>query len=232
MRARRSDALLVTAVLAIVMSGCARHEESQTRPEQVMDFGELFDENCAGCHGVDGRRGVAQPLNDPLFLAVAGDARLRDVVSRGVPGTPMAAFGRDAGGVLTNEQVRALVDGMKRNWGERSLAFDASLPAYTEDEAIASGVSAGNPERGRSGFASYCARCHGADGRGGTSAGSVVDEAFLALTSNQSLRTTIIAGHSAHGFLGGHDYMPGRPMTRQDISDVVAWLSAHRGNHD
>jgi mono/diheme cytochrome c family protein len=231
MMARSLDALLV-GVLAIVMAGCGMPEEPVARPEQVMAFGELFDTNCAGCHGVDGRRGVAQPLNDPLFLALVSDARFRDVISRGVPGTPMTGFGRDAGGTLTSEQIRALVDGMKQKWGRSPRPSGASLPPYSEDEALAKGVSPGDPDRGRGAFSSFCARCHGDDGRGGAAAGSVVDQAFLALTSTQSLRTTIVAGHAAEGISGWQDYVPGRAMTHQEISDVVAWLSAHRGNHD
>jgi mono/diheme cytochrome c family protein len=223
------DALLATLVLVIASAGCARPEESAVRPEDVMDFNTLFKTNCAGCHGTDGRQGVAQQLNDPLFLAVASDASLRDVISNGRPGTPMTAFARESGGLLTREQVQALVDGMKRSWGGTPPPADSPPPPYSEDEAIAKGLAPGEATRGRSAFASYCARCHGADGKGGTSGGSVVDDSFLALTSSQSLRTTIIAGHAAQG-ISGWRYAEGRPMTPQEISDLVAWLSTHRGN--
>jgi cytochrome c oxidase cbb3-type subunit III len=224
-------ALLATLVIVIASAGCTRPEESAARPEEVTEFGALFKTNCAGCHNVDGRQGVAQQLNDPVFLALVSDASLRDVISNGRPGTPMTAFARDAGGLLTKEQVEALVAGMRQKWGGSSPQAD-SLPPYSEDEAVAKGGSPGDPIRGRTAFASYCARCHGADGRGGRSGGSVVDDSFLTLTSAQSLRTTIIAGHTAQGIAGWRGYAEGRPLTPQEISDLVAWLSTHRGNHD
>jgi mono/diheme cytochrome c family protein len=202
------------------------------RPEQVTDFRELFEENCAGCHGRDGTRGVAQPLNDPLYVALVSDARLTAVISRGVRGTSMSAFASDAGGTLTNEQVAALVKGIRQNWQSTSEVSEGALPAYSEDEAVARGESRGDAARGQSAFATYCSKCHGADGRGGTSAGSVVDPAFLALTSDQSLRTTTIVGRRSERIPGWRDYVPGHPMNNQEISDIVAWISAQRADYD
>ena len=43
-------------------------------------------------------------------------------------------------------------------------------------------------------FATSCASCHGADGKGTATSGSIVDGSFLALVSDQNLRTTVIAG--------------------------------------
>src|SRR5262245_53628492 len=224
--------MLLVMAAAMLTSACDAAPESAMRPEQVTDFHELFAVNCAGCHGTDGDRGVAQPLNDPLYLALVSDARLTDVISRGVRGTSMSAFARDAGGLLTNEQVEALVKGMRRTWGRAPDASAEALPAYSEDEAVARGESRGDAARGRSAFVTYCSDCHGADGRGGASAGAVVDPAFLALTSNQSLRTTTIVGRRTERIPGWRDYVRGRPMSNQEISDVVAWISAQRGEHD
>jgi len=230
---RSLQRLLLVAVAAMLASACATApEETSIRPEQVTDFTELFDANCSACHGIEGNRGVAQPLNDPLYLALITDARLTDIISRGVRGTSMSAFARESGGTLTNEQLRALVEGMRRRWGRASEGPREGLPAYSAEDAIARGESRGDTGRGRSAFTTYCAACHGTDGKGGTSAGSVVDPAFLALTSDQSLRTTTIVGRQAESIPGWRDYVRGRPMNKQEISDVVAWISAQRGEHD
>jgi mono/diheme cytochrome c family protein len=218
--------LIGAIALGVAVSSCGSPPERAVRPEQVVEFDALYDENCAGCHGDNGRRGVAQPLNDATYLALVSDARLRDVVARGVPGTSMSAFARDAGGSLTDEQVGALADGMKRKWGGAQPA-SVPLPPYS-----ASKNNSGNPARGLSAFRTFCARCHGDDGTGGPKAGSVVDRSFLSLTSDQSLRTTIIVGRSDEGIPGWRDYVPGRPMTDQEITDIVAWLAEHRGDHD
>jgi len=224
-RCRREVVLIALLFAAAATSGCASPAEQAVRPEQVTDFKTLYETNCAGCHGVDGRRGAAQPLNDPEYLALVSDSRLTDVTSRGVSGTPMTAFAVDAGGTLTNAQVRALVDGVRRHWGGTPPTAGTTPPAYSDGEP-------GDFARGRTTFETHCARCHGLDGSGGPTAGSVVHESFLSLTSDQSLRTTIIVGRSDENIPGWREYVPGQPMTNQQVSDVVAWLASHRGNHD
>jgi len=55
-----------------------------------------------------------------------------------------------------------------------------------------------------------------------------VDEAFLTLASDQYLRTIVIVGRPELGAPDWRGNVPGKPMSQQDISDVVAWLSAQR----
>jgi mono/diheme cytochrome c family protein len=222
----------IVVLSAAMASGCGRPEAAEPRPEAVVDFPKLYGANCSGCHGAEGRNGVAQRLNDPLYLAIAGDADLKRTISRGVPGTPMTAFAKEAGGTLTPAQVDALVAGLRREWGGRVEPPNPAvpLPAYAAPE----GGTPGDAGRGREAYQTYCARCHGADGRGGTpgATGSIVDPAFLTLTSDQGLRTTVVAGHARDGMQGWRSYVPGHPMQPQEITDVVAWLASHRGAHD
>jgi mono/diheme cytochrome c family protein len=218
-------------VLAIAAgaAGCGRPEEVIARPEQVLDFPSLYATNCAGCHGVDGGHGAAQPLNDPLYLAIVSDVRLRDVIAHGVNATPMAAFDRSSGGMLTAEQVDVLVAGLRKTWG--SSPEPGQLPAYGETESMARGWSRGDVTRGANVFRTYCLRCHTDDARA-RSAGSVIDESFLALTSDQALRTAVITGRPDEGAPSWRECQSGQAMSEQDISDVVAWMASHRGNHE
>jgi len=55
-----------------------------------------------------------------------------------------------------------------------------------------------------------------------------VDGTFLGLVSDQGLRATIIAGRPDIGQPDWRNDAPGRVMTAQEVSDVVAWLSAQR----
>ena len=93
----------IVAGLLTVLAGCGTRSgvpgrpspDSQVaRPDQVTSFAALYGANCAGCHGAGGKGGAAQPLGDPLFLAIADDAAIRRVVSGGVPGSAMPS--RDA----------------------------------------------------------------------------------------------------------------------------------------
>ena len=188
-------------------------------PGERVDFNLLYGQNCAGCHGVDGRGGAAIALADPAFLGIADDAAIRRTMTEGVPGTPMPAFAQSAGGMLTDKQVDALLRGI-RSWANPEALRNVSLPSYTPQ-------TAGDPQRGAGVFQTYCSSCHGPDGRGGK-ATSIVDGSYLALISNQDLRMNVILGRAAAGAPDWRNDIPGRPLTEQEITDVVAWLAAQR----
>jgi mono/diheme cytochrome c family protein len=77
-------------------------------------------------------------------------------------------------------------------------------------------------------YGQHCAGCHGADGNGGRNGGSVVDAAYLALVSDQALRTAVIAGRTDLGMPDWRDAIPDQPLAAPQIADVVAWLAAYR----
>jgi mono/diheme cytochrome c family protein len=151
--------------------------------------------------------------------------RLRTIIGEGVPGTSMPAFRASAGGDLTDAQVDALVKGMLTRWTRAGAVASTTLPPY---QGPGKGPGAGDRERGAVVFASACARCHGLEGKGGPTMGSIVDPSYLALVSDQSLRTTVIAGRPDLGKPDWRDDLPGQPLTPQQISDLVAWLVGHR----
>jgi len=113
---------------------------------------------------------------------------------------------------------------MTATWGRPDAVKDVTLPPYQAEvkSSEADGV------RGAAVYTAACARCHGPDGRGGPKAGSVVDAAFLSLVSDQSLRTTVIAGRPDLGKPDWRNDIPGQPLTPQEITDVVAWLVRQR----
>lgn len=205
---------------AIFLLGCGGHVEQYTLPDQVTDFTALFEGHCAGCHGHDGRLGAGRPLNDPVFLAVIGKQKLREVIANGVPKTAMPAFAKNAGGDLTDQQMSILADQIDQRWSRPQDFAAVALPPYSAD--------LGDAKAGATVFGRHCASCHGEEGAGGSKAGSIVDPAFLALASDQSLRTSVIAGRSDRGAPDWRSDNPGRPMTPLEISNVVAWISEHR----
>lgn len=206
----------------VILLGCGHKPEQYVLPDQVTDFSALYHANCGGCHGQDGRYGAARPLNDGLYLALIGNEKLREVIARGVPNTTMPAFAQEAGGTLTERQIGVLADQIMARWSHTVEASEASLPSYS--------ASLGDASRGEAVFHEDCASCHGEDGTGGrgSKGGSVVDPAYLTLVSDQSLRTTVIVGRSDEGIPNWQSYVPGHAMKPQEISDVVAWLAAHR----
>ncbi len=200
-------------------------------PEQVLNFATLYTQNCSGCHGAGGKNGAAISLANPVYLAAAGEANLKRATAAGVPGTLMPPFAKSNGGTLTDQQIDVLVDGMLKNWGSANLSGQAP-PAYAS--ALASDTT-----RGQEAFATFCGRCHGTDGAGeksppgskGVNNGSLVDPSYLALVSDQNLRSTTIAGNPEQGMPDWRHDLSGagaRALTDQEITDIVAWLASHR----
>jgi cytochrome c oxidase cbb3-type subunit 3 len=220
--------ILIVLALAFLLAICGCNsapgrpatESAVLRPNQVLSFDALYHQNCAGCHGEQGRGGAAIALNSPVYLKIVDDATLRSVTAHGVPGTAMPAFAQSSGGMLTDKQIDAIVAGIRSRWSKQD-SLPATLPTY-------SAAAPGDPQHGGSVYGSYCASCHGDAGRGGSHAGSIVDDSFLNLVSDQYLRTIVIVGRPELGAPDWRGNEPGRPMSQQDVSDVVAWLSSQR----
>jgi cytochrome c oxidase cbb3-type subunit III len=210
------------------MPGKPTPEERWKPGTEVTDFNQLYAQNCSGCHGGDGRLGAARPLNDPLYLALVTDQVLRVAIAQGVPGTAAPAFAQAAGGSLTDKQIDILVEGIRSRWGGSESFKNVAPPPYDLQDTVAMGSGPGDPRRGAVAYQTYCAQCHGTDGGGGSKGGSVIDPAYLALVSDQALRTAVIVGRSDLGMPDWRAYVAGQPMSPQEISDVVAWLASHR----
>jgi cytochrome c oxidase cbb3-type subunit III len=219
--------LLIFALVALVpCTGCNSApgrpgpDSEVIPPDQIMEFNVLYASNCSGCHGANGKGGAAVSLSDPVFLAIADETVIRRVATSGVPGTPMPAFARSAGGMLTDKQIEAIVSGI-RSWAKPDTSRGLNPPPYSV-------LAAGDPHRGADVYATYCSACHGPDGKGGEKASSIVNGSYLALVSDQDLRTNVIVGRPESGAPDWRGDVPGRPMSAQEISDVVAWLAEQR----
>jgi mono/diheme cytochrome c family protein len=133
----------------------------------------------------------------------------------------MPAFAQSAGGMLTDEQIDGIVSGIRKSWSKPDVFRGVAAPPYSS--SVPSDVS-----RGSEVYATYCSSCHGTAGRGGQKASSIVDGSFLALVSDQGLRTIVIAGRPELGAPDWRSDIPGKPMSAQEVSDVVAWLASQR----
>jgi cytochrome c oxidase cbb3-type subunit 3/ubiquinol-cytochrome c reductase cytochrome c subunit len=223
---------LLACALALTVTGCnapgkPKANDEAARPEQVTDFATLYGQNCAACHGEHGSNGAAISLSNPVYLAVAGPANLQRVIAGGVTGTLMPGFAQSAGGMLTDAQISILTQGMINTWGNPSALAGQTPPAYAS-------TTAGDVSRGQKAFTASCARCHGADGTGmgdKNNPGPIVDPSYLALISDQGLRSIVIAGKPEQGMPDWRSAMKGdgaHPLSDQEITDIVAWLASHR----
>jgi cytochrome c oxidase cbb3-type subunit III len=189
--------------------GSARIEDVQ-RPDQITDFKTLFSQNCAGCHGANGRNGAAFDLSNPVYQAWVRDAALQRIISMGEPPTQMPAFAQSAGGMLTDAQVDALVKGMRTGWPAEA-AINGLPPADQSGH--------GDAEQGQKTYQIACARCHSQPSQ------QITDPTYLALINNRTLRTIIVAGRPDLGHPDWRGDIPGRSLSDQEVSDIIAYLN-------
>jgi cytochrome c oxidase cbb3-type subunit III len=220
----RGKAILfgISLTLATSSLGCHRRIgppndlEELMRPENIVSFDRLYKQNCSACHGVNGSGGPALDLANPGYQALVDDASLRRWITNGMPGTQMPAFGESAGGFLTPHQVDTLVAGMRSRWARADQSVH-DRPPYSSS-------TIGTAEQGHQIFEANCSSCHQQRQQ------KITDTSYLALVSDQSLRTIVIAGRPD---LGQPDYKqvhPGQPLKDQDVSDIVAYLHSLRSD--
>src|SRR5262249_29441314 len=128
----------------------------ELKPEEVRDFAALYQQNCAGCHGQDGKGNAALALANPVYWSIASDDTIRRVTTAGIRGSLMPAFAKSAGGALTDQQIEILVREMRTRWAKEKAP---GAPPYAATES-------GDAHRGAAAYATFCAACHGPEGKG------------------------------------------------------------------
>jgi putative heme-binding domain-containing protein len=136
---------LVAVALAGVYKSTAQDLDAQNRAAR-MPGQRVFDSNCAGCHGLDGRGGD-KGIDILDKLADHTDSKLRSIIAKGITGTSMPAFPE-----LNQQQVRNIIGYL------RSLQGSAGARDLPGDAA-----------RGKSIFfgSAGCSTCHTLAGNGG-----------------------------------------------------------------
>jgi cytochrome c oxidase cbb3-type subunit 3/ubiquinol-cytochrome c reductase cytochrome c subunit len=155
-----------------------------------------------------------------MYLAIVDEHAVHNVVANGVRGTSMPAFAQSAGGLLTDEQINVITSGMFSRWGRTRILEGANPPSYAAK-------TTGDVAHGEITFETYCASCHGSKNHG-AKASAISNDSFLALVSDQGLRTMVITGRPELGAPDWRANIPGKAMSDQEITDVVAWLASRR----
>jgi len=221
------SACAFAAIGVLLLLGCSsphgrpQRDSEILAPNDVLEFGTLYADNCAGCHGGEGRGGAAIALADPVYLSIADEATMRKAIANGVHGTSMPAFAQSAGGMLTDKQIDVITREIRTRWSRQGILDGANPPSYFAK-------ASGNARQGEVVYGTYCASCHGPGGQGGPKGSAITNDSFLALVSDQELRTIVIAGRPELGAPDWRGNVSGKPMSEQEITDVVAWLASHR----
>lgn len=83
-----------------------------TTAESIALGSELYSTNCSRCHGPEGQgKPIAPSLNVKSFLTETTDLAMQQIITLGVPGTAMPAWGDR----MTDSEIQAIV-GFMRQW--------------------------------------------------------------------------------------------------------------------
>ncbi len=176
----------------------------------------LYEENCAVCHGNDGRGGVGVPLALPDFQYAVSDQFLERTIRKGRPGRVMPAFNN-----LDDAQVKAIVRHI-RSWAPGKPIAHPSIKVK------------GDPVKGRALFAKNCAACHGSKGEGGKGTGvtfsrprdlpiiapALNNRGFLYAASDQMIKATLMNGREGTPMVS----FLKQGLSEQDINDIVSFV--------
>ena len=115
--------------------------------------------------------------------------------------------------MLTDEQIDIDRPTASARLGDADALAGATPPPYAA-------TSAATPQRGAAGVTRrYCASLpRRRTARAAPKAGSIVDDSYLALVSDQGLRTIVITGRPISAQPDWRGNVPGRPMT--DAGDL------------
>lgn len=213
---RWATGITLLLVALLTAGAAAAHEIGD--PE---NGGRLFVENCAVCHGVDGKGRLGANLND--FPGIAIDAALVETIRSGIPGTRMPAWGQESGGPLSENDIEDLTAYILIALsGTEPLA---PLPTYQPEPVVAPPGIAGDAAAGSIVYQANCTVCHGAQGQGG-----IGGKLARSWPGNDPL--AYVVGVVSDGIPGST--MPawskagGGPLTETEIADVGAYVLALR----
>ncbi len=151
---------------------------------------QLFGDNCAACHGRDGRGRAGYPdLTDDDWLWGGGPELIEQTLRYGINSdhpdsriAQMPAFGRDD--MLDRGQVRSVA----------FYVYSLSNPDYSTDDNL------GRIEAGREVFETTCAACHGEEAQGVADVGApnLTDSRWVYGGDLQTIINTVHGGRQGH----------------------------------
>ena len=211
MRILRAIGISLTAAL---LGWTAAVAQTEGDPERG---GQLYVENCAVCHGVDGTGRIGARLE--AFSGIDPSAVITQTVVQGIEGTVMPAWGAANGGPLSDQDIADVVAYVV-------TAFNGTepiepLPEYIPPEIARLPDVEGDPSLGAVVYQANCVVCHGEQGRGrigkplATSWPGEQPELFIRQVVSDGIEGTKMPAWAQSN---------GGPLSDGEIANVAAYL--------
>jgi cytochrome c oxidase cbb3-type subunit III len=159
MRLRQGLIVLLTLFLLIFPAFSVEAQDDSGDPQPG---GQLYLENCAVCHGVDGTGRVGAGLDS--FPGIEIGPALRQAISDGIEGSVMPGWSLENGGPLSENEIDEISDYIIGAFaGTEPIA---PAPIYVAPEIEPLPDIDGDPSRGAVIYLENCLACHGEQGQG------------------------------------------------------------------
>jgi len=194
--------------------------QSGSDPQVLAAGAELYIENCAPCHGVngEGRVGVTLAKDWP---SIRPDLLVREVITSGVPGSPMPAWSEVNGGPLSEIEIDLLVAYIL-SWQTGGYVPLTPEPTITSRPPITPlpGIT-GDPNRGAQLYIANCDLCHGTNGEGRI--GATLAKSWPSIRPDLRVKTVIENGVSG-SLMSAWAAENGGPLSDEDVDDLVSFI--------
>jgi len=213
MRARLLIPFLTILLLFTSVQVVSAHEG----PGDPVRGGELYVENCAVCHGVDGKGRIGAGLDS--FPGIEAQTALETIIAEGVAGSVMPAWGQANGGPLPEQDIHDIASYILEAFGgTRPIT---PLPTYVAPDIPALPNVEGDPSAGAVVYQENCVMCHGAQGEGRF--GVPLAKAWPSIDPQIYIRQVVMDGIDG-SLMPAWAKTTGGPLADEDIADVAAFV--------
>lgn len=189
-------------------------------PEQLELGAQLYNANCAICHGQDGQGRIGATLAQD-WPSIQPELTIKSTIANGILGSAMPAWSQANGGPLTDEEIDAIATYIL-SWQTSGVPNITPAPTATLLPPITPvpGVE-GDPNAGAVLFAENCAACHGDRGQGRI--GATLAQDWPGIRPDLAVKGTIAAGIRGSA-MPAWSQENGGPLGDSDINNLVAFI--------
>ena len=219
-RSLRSFGITLIFSLLLFSIGIINAYAQDPGDEEELQLGaQLYAENCAVCHGVNGQGRVGATLSKD-WPSINPSAFVRTTIANGIPGSFMPAWSQAKGGPFSEPEVDA-VTAFILSWQTAGFTEFVPPPATPRPPITPVPDVDGDPNHGAVLFDENCAVCHGQYGEGRI--GANLAKNWPSIRPDLTVRAAIsqgIPGSAMPAWSQAH----GGPLSGADIDDIVSYI--------